>query len=192
MAYLALVLIVLAVNLLPAFGPPTWTILVVARLDWHLNPIALVILGAVSASTGRYWLATLSRRFHVHLPTRLKVNLEAARTLVQSRRLGGIALFALFVASPLPSAQLFVVAGLLELRLRPLTAVFFVGRLLSYSFYLSAATLAQQRMGHVLTNVFGSPWSIGTQVLLVIGVGLVPLINWHTLTRRSGKGSVAP
>jgi hypothetical protein len=70
-------------------------------------------------------------------------------------------------------------------------AAFLVGRLLSYSFYLSAATLAQQRIGHVLTNVFGSPWSIGTQVLLVIGVGLVPFINWHTLTRRSGKGSVA-
>ena len=47
MPYLTLVLIVVAVNLLPAFGPPTWTILVVARLDWHLNPIALVVLGAV-------------------------------------------------------------------------------------------------------------------------------------------------
>ena len=189
MPYLTLVLIVVAVNLLPAFGPPTWTILVVARLDWHLNPIALVVLGAVSASVGRYLLATLAHRFNSHLPKRLRANLEAARTLVQSRRLGSVALFALFVVSPLPSAQLFVAAGLLELRLRPLTAVFFVGRLLSYSFYVSAATLAQQRMGHALTNAFGSPWSIAVQVLLVVGVCLVPFVHWQPLTQRDRKGS---
>ena len=50
MAYLALVVLVVVVTMLPAFGPPTWTILVFARLNWHMNPVALVLLGAVSVS----------------------------------------------------------------------------------------------------------------------------------------------
>ena len=45
MSYLALFLLVLGVNLLPAFGPPTWSLLVYARLRWHLDPVALVLLG---------------------------------------------------------------------------------------------------------------------------------------------------
>ncbi len=184
MAYLALVVLVVVVNMLPAFGPPTWTILVFARLNWHMNPVALVLLGAVSASTGRYLLAVVAGRFNGRLPQRLRSNLEAARSLLQHRRAGGFAVLALFVVSPLPSAQLFVAAGLMELRLRPLTAVFLLGRLLSYTFYLSAATVAEHHMGHLLRNAFGSVWSVAVQLAFLVGVCLVPFVNWRHIGRR--------
>jgi len=44
--YLLLALIVFAINLLPAFGPPTWTIIVYAHLRWSLNPVVLVSISA--------------------------------------------------------------------------------------------------------------------------------------------------
>jgi len=185
--YLALFAIVFGINLLPAFGPPTWAVLVFTRLHWHLNPVVLVILGAIAATSGRYLLARGSRRFKGRLPRRMKDNLEDARALLQRKRLGSIAIFGLFVLSPLPSAQLFVAAGLLELQLRELTLAFFVGRLVSYSIYVSVATLADKQLGNVLGQIFGSPWAIALQIGLLAIVCLLPLVNWRRILGRTRK-----
>jgi membrane protein YqaA with SNARE-associated domain len=183
--YLALFAIVFGINLLPAFGPPTWAVLVFARLHWHLNPIALVLIGAIAAMSGRYLLARGARHFRGRMPSRMKNNLQDAQTLIERRRVGAIALFGIFVVSPLPSAQLFLAAGLLDLPLGLLTVAFFVGRLVSYSIYVSLATLADKHLGNVLAQVFGSPWSIALQVILLAAVGVLPFINWRRFLRPS-------
>ena len=43
MNYLAAFGTVLGVNLLPAFAPPTWAVLVFFRLQSGLNPVVLVL-----------------------------------------------------------------------------------------------------------------------------------------------------
>ncbi len=187
MRYLALFAIVFGINLLPAFGPPTWAVLVFTRLHWHLNPIALVLLGAVAAMGGRYLLARGARHFKGRMPGRMKDNLEDARTLIERKRVGAIALFGLFVVSPLPSAQLFLAAGLLDLPLGLLTLAFFLGRLVSYSIYVSVATLADKQLGNVLGQIFGSPWAIALQVGLLVAVCLLPLVNWRRFLDRTTK-----
>ena len=187
MQYLALFAIVFGINLLPAFGPPTWAVLVFTRLHWHLNPIALVLLGAVAAMGGRYLLARGARHFKGRLPGRMKDNLEDARILIERKRVGAIALFGLFVISPLPSAQLFLAAGLLDLPLGLLTLAFFLGRLVSYSIYVSIATLADKQLGNVVGQIFGSPWSIALQILLLVAVCVLPLVNWRRFLDRSSK-----
>ena len=187
MEYLALFAIVFGINLLPAFGPPTWAVLVFTRLHWHLNPIALVLLGAVAAMSGRYLLARAARHFKGRMPDRLKNNLEDAQTLIERRKVGAVALFALFVVSPLPSAQLFLAAGLLDLPLGLLTLAFFFGRLVSYSIYVSVATLAERQFGNVIGQVFGSPWSIALQVVLLVAVCFLPFVNWRRFLDRSPK-----
>lgn len=184
MPYLAVFAIVFGVNLLPAFGPPTWAILVFTRLHWHLNPVALVVLGAIAASSGRYLLAVGARRFSGRLPARMRSNLEEARALLDRKRASTLAVFALFVVSPLPSAQLFVAAGFLDLDLRLFTLAFFVGRLVSYSLYVGLAVVADRQFGNVLTNLFGSPWSIALQVVLLAAVCLLPLIDWRKVLHR--------
>ena len=193
MQYLLLFLIVLGVNLLPAFGPPTWTILVFARITWHLQPVAIVVLGAVAAMLGRYLLASGTRRFRGRLGEERRANLQAASDLLFERRGRAWAVLGLFVVSPLPSAQLFVAAGLLDIALVPLTLAFFVGRLVSYSFYVTLATLADRQLGSVLRDTLGSPWSIALQVVLLAGAAVLPFINWTRLAearrrRRNGGG----
>jgi len=192
MQYLYLFLIVLGVNLLPAFGPPTWTLLVFARIHWHLNPIALVILGGVGAMLGRYLLAVTARRFRGHLSERRRENLTAASDALLKRKSSVIATLALFAVSPLPSAQLFVAAGLLELDLIPLTLAFFAGRLVSYSIYVGVATVAERRVGSVLGHLLGSPWSIGLQVALLAVVAVLPFINWKSILGPRTKEGDAP
>jgi membrane protein YqaA with SNARE-associated domain len=185
--YLALFAIVFGINLLPAFGPPTWAVLVFTRLHWHLNPIALVLLGAVAAMSGRYLLARAARHFKGRMPDRLKNNLEDAQTLIERRKVGAVALFVVFVVSPLPSAQLFLAAGLLDLPLGLLTLAFFFGRLISYSIYVSLATLADKQFGNVIGHIFGSPWSIALQVVLFAAVCVLPFVNWRRFLDRSKK-----
>jgi hypothetical protein len=91
------------------------------------------------------------------------------------------------VISPLPSAQLFLAAGLLDLPLGLLTLAFFLGRLVSYSIYVSIATLADKQLGNVIGHLFGSPWSIALQVGLLAAVCALPFINWRRLLDRSPK-----
>lgn len=187
MSYLGLFALILGINLLPAFGPPTWAVLVFARLNWHLNPVGLVLVGAVAAMLGRYVLAEVSMRSKSHFPARFRKNLESASQLVGRRKSGVIATLLIFLISPLPSAQLFVAAGLLDLPIIALTSAFFLGRIVSYSIYVTAATLADKQFGDVLSNFFGSPWSLALQFGLIAIVSIVPFIDWGKWQHRATK-----
>ena len=97
-------------------------------------------------------------------------------------------MFGVFVVSPLPSAQLFLAAGLLDLPLGLLSWAFFFGRLVSYSIYVGLATLAEKRFGNVISQVFGSPWSIALQVVLLTVVCLLPFVQWRRYLPGSTSG----
>jgi hypothetical protein len=51
---------IFGVNLLPAFGPPTWAVLVFFRLNPELPAVPLVLLGALAAASGRLVLTASS------------------------------------------------------------------------------------------------------------------------------------
>ncbi len=172
------VLIVFGINLLPAFGPPTWLILVALHSQWHLNPVALVILGAGAAASGRFVLASSATSLRPHLPRRYQENVARAGEKLLQRRKRAITLIALFLLSPLPSAQLFIAAGLLELPLVPITLAFFAGRLVTYSLYLAAAGAATHALSQVVGDIWGSPWSVAIELLMVLATVVLPMIPW--------------
>lgn len=179
LTYLVVVGVVLGVNLLPVLGPPTWAVLVFFRLNDHLSVVPLVLLGAVAAAVGRLLLALATRRLREHVPAKQKANLEAAGKLLQRDRKRSIAGLAFFALSPVPSAQLFEAAGLMRVALLPLTAAFFVGRLVSYSIYVGGASAAAGTdVGKLVTSSFTSPWGIALQVGLLIGLVLLTRIDW--------------
>lgn len=184
MLYLAAFGLVFVVNLMPAFGPPTWALLVLMRLNWHLNPVALVALGALAAGTGRYLLGLASYRLRNRLSERRRTNLQAAQTYLLAHRSGAVLGLGLFALSPLPSAQLFEAAGVLALPLLPLTVAFFAGRLVSYSLYIGAASVAERSLGSTLLATLTSPAGIAVQVLLVLIVVLLARLDWVKIVQR--------
>lgn len=184
MLYLAAIAIIFAVNLMPAFGPPTWAVLVLLMLNWHLNGVALVILGAIAAGAGRYVLALASRALRDKIGQRRRENLEAAQQAILGHRAGAIAGLGLFALSPLPSAQLFEAAGILAAPLVPLTAAFFAGRIVSYSIYLSSAHLAAQQYGDVFTEALRSPIGIALQVTMLIALVLLAELDFRGMALR--------
>jgi len=179
-AAVLLFLIVFGINLLPAFGPPTWSIIVFYGLNSDVPAAAIVVISAAAAASGRLVLAYGFRYLRGRLPKRLKDNLEGAREALEHRRHGVIVGLGLFALSPLPSAQLFEAAGLAGIRLLGFTAAFFTGRLISYSIYAaSAKTIRGTTLGDAFANSLTSPWGIALQVGMILLLAGLTQVDWR-------------
>ena len=186
LAYLAVFGIVLGVNLMPAFGPPTWTILVLYRFRSDLNPVALVIVGAIAAALGRLALGYATRAIRGRLSEKRRKSLDAMRTRLERHRRAGLVALFLFALSPLPSAQLFEAAGITGVKLPPLTAAFFLGRIVSYSIYMAGASaLKDTDVGEMIRDSFTSPVGIALQVVFLALVVIIGRVDW---SKRFGGG----
>lgn len=178
--------VVFAVNLLPAFGPPTWAVLVFFSLDFDLPAVPLVLGGALAAASGRFVLASGARRLRPRLsPARLD-RLDRAQAALSADRRRTAAGLGLFALSPVPSGQLFTAAGLMTVPLLPLTAAFFAGRLVSYSIYVAAANVAEKNLGDLVLNALTSPLGMALQVAMLIALAVL-LGGFKPEERLAGK-----
>jgi uncharacterized membrane protein YdjX (TVP38/TMEM64 family) len=193
MANIALVFaVVFAVNLLPAFGPPTWTVLVALQLGLDISPVALVAAGALGAACGRWALAHGAWLLRGRLSDDRRASLEALRAAVEDRPAGAVAGLALFALSPLPSAQLFVAAGLTGSRIVPLVLAFFAGRLVSYSIYVGAAEAARAKLGDSLLDGLRSPAGIALQVAMLALLVVLMKVDWRRVLAHRGPPAATP
>ena len=177
--YLALVCFVFAINLLPAFAPPTWVILVFYKLNSNLNSIAIIALGVMAAASGRYVLALGVKSIRHKLKGAHLKNLELARKRLDRGEKGYFLYFLFFVISPLPSAQLFEAAALMNAPLVPITVAFMIGRTVSYSISVfGASTLKAHAMSTVILNSIKSPWGIALQIACLIALYLLLKVDW--------------
>jgi membrane protein YqaA with SNARE-associated domain len=189
--------VVFAVNLLPAFGPPTWAVLVFFSLDFDLAPVPLVLGGALAAAAGRYVLASATRRLRPRFSAARLARLDRAQAALGANRRRTVAGLGLFALSPVPSGQLFVAAGLMTVPLLPLTAAFFAGRLVSYSIYVGAAHVAEKNLGELTLDALTSPLGVLLQVLMLVALavllgGLRPDERLASSDRRRAGGPAAP
>ena len=188
-AYVLVALAVFAANAVPAFAPPTWSILVWFELSFDLRAPALVVLGVLGATTGRALLATYMRHSTRWMPKTYVENMRSAGEAVTAVRGRAIAVLALFLVSPISSAQLFTAAGIMrDVRLRPLLIAFAMGRTISYSIYVTGAHFAKASLGDVLIEGITSPWGVAFQVLMVAGIVALGSRPW-TNGRRGNGGS---
>ena len=94
--YFILAGLVLGINLLPAFAPPTWIILVFYKLDTDMNSIVIVLLGVTASASGRYLLALGVRAVRGKLKREYVQNLENLRSRLDRGRRGYIVYFPFF------------------------------------------------------------------------------------------------
>jgi uncharacterized membrane protein YdjX (TVP38/TMEM64 family) len=176
------VAVVFGINLLPALGPPTWAVLVFFRFRYPEVPApALIVAGAVAATSGRLLLALAFRGFGGKLPAKRQESLQVLGHAIGESRTGLLASFALFAVAPLPSAQLFEAAGLARIRLRPLLVAFFLGRLVSYSIYVGGASAAHQSLTRLFSKGLFSPQAIATELIGVALLIAVVLVDWPSV-----------
>lgn len=171
---------VLGVNLLPAFGPPTWTVIVIFGLSTKMPVPALVLVGATAAALGRFTLAHGFRLLRKRIPQKMKRNLQAAGEAVEKRKRGSLVAMGLFALSPLPSAQLFEAAGLAGIRLLHFTVAFFAGRIVSYSIYAATAKgIEKTSMGSAFKHYLTNPIGIGLEILMLGLLVALAQVDWQ-------------
>jgi membrane protein YqaA with SNARE-associated domain len=183
--YLLIAGIVFAINLLPAFGPPTSAVLVALSLSFDLASAPLIACGAVAAASGRFVLANGARRFRPRLSPERRAHLAAAESFAIENRGRAAAGLGLFALSPVPSGQLFVAAGLMEVPLAPLTLAFFAGRVISYTIYVTGAAALERTFGDSLVEGLTSPVGIAAQLIALLGLVLLLRLDWADILSRS-------
>ncbi|MGE5367841.1 MAG: hypothetical protein ACM3PO_11355 [Betaproteobacteria bacterium] len=144
-AYIMAVLFVavFALNLLPAFGPPTWAAMSFIGLAIpNIDVLLLALVAASAATCGRVLLAKLSRVIVRQrlLTEEVRSNVDAIKSGIENRRAMTVGTFFGYSLSPLPSNYLFIAYGLTSLPIAALAAPFFVGRLVSYAFWARTAS----------------------------------------------------
>jgi len=63
------------------------------------------------------------------------------------------------------------------------TTAYFFGRIVSYSLYVGAATVAEYSAGDILNKMWGEPWVKVLQILLAVGIVALPFIPWQHAER---------
>ena len=186
LTFATLFVVVFALNIIPAFAPPTWMV-----LSWigfnhpDANPFLVALTGACAATGGRLALARLSR---VVVRQRLlreqtRHNLDTIKTALEQHRSLTFGVFLIYAFGPLPSNYLFIAYGLTALKLRLVTVPFFLGRLVSYSFWVFAAAEVSQRLTLEATETqsYFGVYFVVTQLLLLGTVYAFTRVDWRHL-----------
>ena len=177
--YFVLFAVVLGVNLMPAFGPPTWSVIVLYGLNSNLALAPLILAAALAAALGRFLLAHAFRLLAARISGRTKRNLDAARRALERNRRNAILALGLFALSPVPSAQLFEAAGLSRVPLLGFTAAFFVGRTISYTVYaVTARQVGESSLGDSFRHALTSPLGLGLQLVMIALLVAFTQVDW--------------
>ena len=172
-------------NAVPAFMPPTWSLLAYFHLRYQLSIWPLALIGAAGAVIGRALLARGSRMFGMRwMPAERRKHIEALSSELKRRRALSIILLALFGIGPIPTNHLFIAAGLAKLPLLPVVGVFGVTRCVSYLLWVKAAETAAHSLRDVITPTFGSAAALAVQVVGVLVLVLLFRLDWMRLLQR--------
>lgn len=189
MEYLLAFGLIFGINLLPAFAPPTWTVLVFLELNYDFYPPTLIATGLIAAASGRWLLAVASRKLSNRFSNSYRRNLRTLGEQISRNQGHALATLLLFFFSPLSSAQLFIAAGFMQtLKLGRLILAFIAGRTISYTTYvLGAAEFAKTDIGSVVVENLTSPWFVVLQIGLLLLVTSLGRINWDERFNKPSK-----
>ena len=184
----ALFVVVFALNVLPAFAPPTWTTMSFIGLAIPGNDfIVLSVVAATAATAGRVVLAKSSRVLlrRRWLSEEARRNVDAIRIGIEHRPALTFGTFLGYALSPLPSNYLFIAYGLTSLPVAFLALPFFGGRLASYAFWLTTASKVGDWLDVDVDWFQSAPYFIAyyllTQLLLIPAIYAFTRLDWRAL-----------
>jgi hypothetical protein len=181
-----LFIVIFVLNLLPAFAPPTWTAMSFIGLTIpSIDFVPLAVVAATAATFGRVTLAKLSRAIVRQrlLSEETRYNVDAIRHGIEGRPVMTFGTFLAYSFSPLPSNYLFIAYGLTSLPIAFLALPFFVGRLVSYAFWIKTASAIGDRLE--LDWFESAPYFVAyfiiSQLLLIPIIYGFTRVDWHAV-----------
>lgn len=187
MSHLIIIFVaVYALNIIPAFAPPTWMLLSLLGYNHPLlNPLLLTLVAAIAATSGRITLAKLAQ-FLIRnklLNIRTKKNIDVLKVTLERRKnqtMGGLLLYSF---TPLPSNYLFIAYGLTTLPIGLIAIPFFIGRMGSYMIWIVMGRAAYNNLDidEDLIGGYLSTYFILTQIVFLILIYLFTKVDWHAV-----------
>jgi hypothetical protein len=165
--------IALAINVVPAFMPPTWSVMAAIRIMAGLPLLPLTVGGALMSGCGRLILAEGSRRLGRSLPEQGRQNATAVGDAMTRHPRWQLLTIFVVCLTPFPSNALFIASGVGRLPLPRVVLAFVLSRSIADTFWVWAAGRVARSLPDTLTAQFRSPVGIALQVL---SVGLVVLL----------------
>ena len=188
MEYLLLGAFVLLMNVIPAFMPPTWMVLVFFFLTFKLSPIPVVLIGALSATLGRITLYSLARyKFLPHLPKHSQKNYETFGKLFHVHKKITIPALLAYAFLPIPSNQVYIAAGFAQIRIKLIASIFFLGRVISYSSWIATAHLASSQLTEIFERHLFSKYTLIVELLGFSLIYLISLFDWNRMLKKMSK-----
>lgn len=180
--YLILALVIFSVNVIPAFMPPTWIILAFFYITFDLKLLPTVLIGAFCATMGRICLALLARYYFTpFLSKKGEENYKALGNFLNKNQKISIPLVIAYAFIPIPSNQVYMAVGMARADIRFFAATFFVGRIISYSFWVVAAHRFQESFEGIFIHHFQRPSTILIEVLGLFLLWFLSRIPWKRL-----------
>jgi uncharacterized membrane protein YdjX (TVP38/TMEM64 family) len=178
----ALFAIVFALGAIPNLIPATAVVTAFSLRD-GVEPVAAVLVGATAIACGRLALALAVRggfdRFVRQGAT--ADNVAWLHGWLEGRRRTHLVLSLALAAPGSPTTTIFVAAGALKLRLAPLVAGFFSGRLVWYGAIVALASGAERSVDRLVERGT-SPWLFGVAlVLVVVPLLVLSRLEWRAL-----------
>ncbi len=193
-----LFLVVFVLNVLPAFAPPTWTTMSFIGLTVpNADFVLFAVVAATAATSGRIILAKLARALVRQrlLSEKTRRNVDTIRLGIASRPVVTFGTLFGYSLSPLPSNYLFIAYGLTSLPIAFLSLPFFVGRLVSYAFWIRTASSVGDWLDVDVDWFTSAPYFIAyflvSQLLLVPVIYGFTRLDWHTVFTEGRFGWLA-
>lgn len=170
--------LVLVINIIPAFMPPTWSVLAYFRLAHHLPLLPLTVGGAAMSAVGRVQLAHLSSRMGRFLSSKDRANADALAAFITAHPNWRDGVTFAYSLGPLPSNQLFIAAGIARIPMRRVATVFFVSRAIGDTFWVWTAGNVARNLGGIFSGGVTNWHSVLIQVVSLALVGVLFHLPW--------------
>lgn len=182
MIYFIASIIIVLINVFPAFMPPTWTVISYIHIRYEINLFAMAVIGAMSSSFGRLLLARISR-FSVPriFAEEIVDNMKFIGSKLEGRSIKMFLVGFLWALAPVGSNPLFIAVGLAGAKIRYVLAGFFIGRSINYFSLAYASKILVDGIRSIFFEGIFDWRRILLNSFTVIFVVLYLLLDWQTL-----------
>jgi len=182
--YLVVFLAALAVDTIPVFAPPAWTLLIFFVIKFHLNPWVAVIIGVSGSTLGRYLLSLYIPKVSSRLINRREdQNLRYIGEKLGQRAWIAAGFVFLYTLTPLSTTALFTAVGIARVNSWYIFLSFFCGRLITDGALVYTGKYAATNLSDLIRGQFS--WqSVAVIASALVIIAVVLFIDWRQLLER--------
>jgi membrane protein DedA with SNARE-associated domain len=170
------------VDVIPVFGPPAWSVMVLMQMKFDLNIWWVLSLGVTGSALGRY----VYSRFIVPLLAgkfiRKQKNSDMefiGKKLNQKGWRSALFVF-IYTLIPIPTTPIFTATGMAKVNHAYIIPAFFVGKFISDAIMVLTGKYAVKSFSHIMEGMLS--WqSITAVVACLVFMSLILFTDWNTL-----------